>query len=84
MRALSDQVSLVVLHARRPDQVVLFTPPVSKTAEKVVGKETVNWIPDYVYVDRLLHPKPEREMERERQRGRMEKVYDKISNTLTI
>lgn len=60
-RKATDQVSLVVLHAGRPNQVVLFTPPVSKTPEKVVRKETVNRIPDDVYVDGLLYPKPEKE-----------------------
>ena len=52
------QVSLVVLHPRRADEVVLLPPPVPEPPEEVVGQEAVDRVPDYVDVDGLLHPKP--------------------------
>lgn len=55
----TNQISLVVFHPRCADQVILLSPPVSKPAEKVVGEEAVNGVPDDVNVDRLLHPEPE-------------------------
>lgn len=56
----SDQISLVILHLGCADQVILLSSPVPETTEKVIGEETVNGIPDDVYVDRLFYPKPEK------------------------
>lgn len=36
--------------------MVLLAPPVTKATEEVVGEEPVDWVPDYVDVDRLLYP----------------------------
>lgn len=38
--------------------MVLLTSPVPKATEEVVGKESVDGVPDYVDIDRLLYPKP--------------------------
>lgn len=54
------QVSLLILHPRRPDQVVLLSPPVSEAAEEVVGEEAADGVPDYVDVDGLLDTEPSR------------------------
>ena len=56
----AHQVSLVVLHPRRADQVVLLAPPVPEAAEEVVGEEAVDGVSDDVDVHGLLHPKPDR------------------------
>jgi len=44
--------------------VILLSSPVPKTTKKVIGEETVNGIPDDVYIDRLFYPKPEKETKR--------------------
>lgn len=41
--------------------MVLLTPPVTKATEEVVGKEPVNGVPDYVDIDRLLYPEPDKD-----------------------
>lgn len=38
--------------------MVLFSSPVTKTTEEVVGQKPVDGIPDDVNVDRLLYPEP--------------------------
>lgn len=52
------QVSLLILHPRRPDQVALLPPPVPEAAEEVVGEEAADGVPDDVDVDGLLDPEP--------------------------
>lgn len=52
------QVSLLVLHPRRPNQVVLLPPPVPEAPEEVVGEEAADGVPDDVDVDGLLYPEP--------------------------
>lgn len=61
----SDQISLVIFHLGCADQVILLSSPVPKATKKVIGEETVNGIPDDVYVDRLFYPKPEKEIDKE-------------------
>lgn len=52
------QVSFVVLHPRRADEVVLLAPPVPEAAEEVVGEESIDGVPDDVDVNRLFYPEP--------------------------
>lgn len=56
----TDQISLIIFHLGRTDQMILLSPPVPKTSEKVIGKETVNGIPDDVDIYRLIYPEPEK------------------------
>lgn len=65
LERVSDQISLVIFHLGCADQVILLSSPVPKTTKKVIGEETVNGIPDDVYVDRLFYPKPEKERDKE-------------------
>lgn len=59
-KSATDQISLIVFHLGRPDQVILLSSPVPKTSEKVIGEETVNGIPDDVYIYRLIYPEPKK------------------------
>ncbi len=63
LETASDQISLIIFHLGCADQVILLSSPVPKTTKKVIGEETVNRIPDDVYVDRLFYPKSEKERE---------------------
>lgn len=55
----SHQVSLIVFHPWRADEVVLLTPPVPEATEEVVGEESIDGVPDYVDIDGLLYPEPD-------------------------
>ncbi len=64
LETASDQISLIIFHLGCADQVILLSSPVPKTTKKVIGEETVNRIPDDVYVDRLFYPKSEKERDK--------------------
>ena len=53
----SHQVSLIILHPRRADQVVLLAPPVTKASEEIIGEEAVDWVSDDVDVHWLFYSK---------------------------
>lgn len=53
----------------------MLSSPVPETTEKVIGEETVNGIPDDVYVDRLFYPKPG-EIEKVNMSGVQKRLWD--------
>lgn len=57
----SHQVSLIIFHPRSTNKVVLFPPPVTKSPEEVVGEEPIDGVPDYVNVNRLFYPEPNKD-----------------------
>lgn len=56
------QVSFVVLHPWRADEVVLLAPPVAEAAEEVVWEESVDGVSNDVDVHRLFYPEPDKDM----------------------
>jgi len=59
-KQITHQVSLIIFHPWCSDEVVLLTPPVTKATKEIVGQEPVDGVPDYVDIDRLLYPEPDK------------------------
>lgn len=72
------QVSLLILHPRRPDQMALLPPPVPEAAEEVVGEEAADGVSDDVDVDGLLDPEPFQSRQK-KQKQKQKKSKDKKS-----
>lgn len=59
LKKKTHQVSLIILHARCSDQVVLLPPPVPEATEEIIGQKAVDGVSDYIDVDGLFYPEPE-------------------------